>query len=294
MVGNWFISCIILIEQKHLSNVGESMPKSYIIRSLRKLPFVPLLLLLFISLACNAFIPTASTTPTLQPNGRTQADYPTASTTPTPQPNGRMQADYPTGISISYLQDEWVVAFDQKGSYCLVFPSQWEVGAFHTDFVPIVNQYCEINSGICSLFNTIYGKDSSLRIFAIDTTSEHLSKDSMATIHIGMHQEEWRLKSSMDELTAEYVAYIDINSSGQLKIAGVFTGTTNYEVPFAVLLIEPTSVSTEEHVQNAYSGVALFKTDYTYVELLYTTFDSSIDIIDELNPILAFFSTCHE
>jgi hypothetical protein len=230
------------------------------------------LFLLLPALACKAFTPSTSTP------------------MPSPDTGEGIRITYPTGIETIRLDSGMIVTVDHKGSYCMAFPVQWEVGAFHEDFIPTVDKYAQIHEGIKLLFETIYGKDNSLRIFAIDTSPDHLTENNMTVLHIGMFQEEWRLQSTMDELTTEYMAYV--TSSGQLKITDTLLGKTKYEVPFVILLTEP--VSTSGGDSPAYSAAVLLKTDYAYLEMLYTTLDKSINIVDELSPILTSFGTCHD
>lgn len=230
------------------------------------------LLLLFIIiipvLACKVFTPSAPT--------------------PVPEAIDGIHVNYPTGIETYRLDNGMIAVADIKGYYCLAFPVQWEVGAFHEDFIPTVDKYAQIHNGIKLLFDAIYGKDNSLRIFAIDTSSGHLSENNMTVLHIGMFQEEWRLESSLDDLTAEYMAYI--NSSGQLKVTNTFLGKSNYDIPYVMLLTKPVSFSGSG--SPAYGAVALIKTDYAYLEILYTTLDNSIDIATEVHTILISFTTC--
>lgn len=227
-----------------------------------------LLLLILPMLACQTLIPSTPASP--------------------PATEEATRVTYPTNIETIRLDSGMIVAADHEGRYCIAFPSQWEVGAFHEDFIPTVEKYAQTHEGIKLLFGAIYGKDNSLRIFAIDTSPDHLSENNMTVLHVGMFQEEWRLQSTMDELTAEYTAYI--NSSGQLKITDTLVGKSKYEVPFVILLYEPVSITDN----SAYSAAVLLKTDYAYLEMIYTTLDQSIDIVDELNPILTSIATCHD
>jgi hypothetical protein len=169
----------------------------------------------------------------------------------------------------------------------MAFPVEWEVGAFHEDFIPTVDKYAQIHGGIKLLFDAIYGKDNSLRIFAIDTASNHLSETNMTVVHVGMFQEKWRLKLTLDEITAEYMAYV--TSSGQLKVTNTFLGKSKYAIPYVLLLTESAPPDSQSP---AYSGVALVKTDYAYLEIIYTTLDKSTQIAEEMYPFLNSFTTC--
>lgn len=234
----------------------------------RNLHLLVFILLLLPALACKALLPSAPT--------------------PSPETIDGIQISYPTGIKTIRRDSGMMMAADLKGSYCIAFPPQWEVGAFHENFIPTVEKYAQIHGGIKLLFEAIYGKDNSLRIFAIDTSPEHLSENNMSVLHVGMFQEEWRLQSTMDDLSAEYMAYL--NSSGQIQITDTLVGKSKYEVPFIILLYEPVSISDN----SAYSAAVLLQTDYAYLEMIYTTTDKSIDIVNELNPILTSIATCHD
>ncbi|MGE5789382.1 MAG: hypothetical protein ACM33C_00780 [Syntrophaceae bacterium] len=236
------------------------------------------LFLMLPALACKTPAPPAPTS--------TPVPASTLPPTATPKSENRIQVKYPTGIETVRFEDGVLAVIDHKGAYGIGFPKQWEAGAFHEDFLPTVHKYARINLGLESLFQTIYGQDDSLRFFAIDTSPDHLTKDSFAALHVGMYQEQWRLEASLEELAAEYARYL--SSSGQLEIIDTFQGQTNDGVPFALFLTEPVST---EGMTPAYGAVALIKTDKVYLEILYTTFDKTIDILDELRPILASFNT---
>ncbi len=236
------------------------MPSSSSIRPSHSLQILIFLLLLLPVLACQTL----------------------ASSTPSSPPalDEGIHVSYPTGIETVRFGNGVIVAVDHKGPYAMGFPKQWDVGAFHEDFVPTVAKHCETYGAICSLFQTIYEKDSSARIFAIDTSPEHLTKDSMATLSVGMFQDE-RHSQPIEELAAEYKAYLE--STGQMKVTKVVRGTSNYSVPFAVLLSEPVTITDK----SAYNATALAATDKVYLEMTYTTADASIDRVNELLPMLS-------
>ncbi len=218
------------------------------------------LLLLLPSLACQALAPSTPSSP--------------------PETDEGIHVSYPTSIETVRFNSGVIVAADHEGSYAMGFPKQWEVGAFHKDFVPTVAKHCETYGAICTLFQAIYEKDSSARIFAIDTSPEHLTKDSMATLTVGMFQDE-RHSQPIENLAAEYKAYLE--STGQMKVTKVVGGTSNYGIPFAVLLSEPVTITDK----SAYNATVLATTDKVYLEMTYTTADASIDRVNEILPMLS-------
>jgi hypothetical protein len=238
-----------------------------IVRAPHNLHFIAFLFVILPILACRALTPSV----------------PTPTPIPTPETIKKIQITYSTGIETKRFDNGVIVVIDHKGSYGMAFPEQWEVGAFHDDFLPTVDKYSEINPALKTFFQAFNGKDDSLRIFAIDTSPGHLTKDSIAVFHVGMFQEEWRLQASIEELTAEYVNYI--NSSQQLKVADSFHGTAN-DIPYSILITAPIS----ETDTSAYGGVVLIKTDKAYLEMLYTTLDKTINIVDEVSPMLKSFT----
>ncbi|MBN2118785.1 MAG: hypothetical protein JW730_19605 [Anaerolineales bacterium] len=239
------------------------MSKPVISCALRKRYLPVLLLLLLPVLACKASAPAAATASS------------------SPATIDEIRINYPTGIETVHFEDGVTVVVDHKGPYAMGFPEQWEVGAFHEDFVPTVAKHCETHGAICAMFQALYEKDSSVRIFAIDTSPDHLTKDSIAILHIGMFQDERPLQLTIDELAAEYAAYI--NSTGQLQVTDFLEGTSNHGIPFAIVLNE--SVSSMD--RSVYNAAALAKTDKVYLEVLYATNDETIDRVNEILPMLS-------
>ncbi len=226
--------------------------------------WIAVLLLLFPALACKTLAPA---TPTLAP--LPELTLPPANS-----------IIYPTGIEIRRLENGLVAVVDDKGSYAFVMPGKWVAGAFHKDFIPTIDKYAEINPMIKSSFDAIYGEDNSLRIFAIDTSPEHLTKDSLTILHVRMFQEESRLQASIKDLASQYAC--DVNASGQTQTGDMFQGTTDVGVPFAVVVTKPVVVTDKA----VYGGALLFKTDKVYLEIIYTTRDQTIEITSELALIL--------
>jgi hypothetical protein len=138
------------------------------------------------------------------------------------------------------------------------------------------------------LFDALYGNDNSLRIFAIDTSAGHLSESNMTAMHIGMFQEEWRLKLTLDDIAAEYIAYV--TSSGQIQVTNTFLGKSQYDIPYIILLTETVP---GESTSPVYGGTALVQTDYAYLEIMYTTLDKSTQVVEEMYPMLNSFTTCN-
>ena len=238
-----------------------------IVHSLRKFRFLPLLFLLFAMLACQA---TASPTPTTSINTSDET-----------------KTVYPTGIETRHLDNGVVAVFDHKGHYGMGFYDKWKVGAFDGSFVPTVQKYSQTNQAIQSLFNQIYLKDPSLRIFASDTAPEHLTKDSIAVLYIGTHDDVIYRNATLDDLVTEYTAYLYKDSKGTINVTQTMLGKSNYGIPFVIL----TTKSTPPNSEPVYGASVLIQTDTTYIEMLYTTFDPAINVVDELSPILSSFGT---
>ena len=243
------------------------MPDPHTAHSLHKFRFLPLLFLLFAILACQA---TTSPTPTTL--GSTSDET---------------KIVYPTGIETRHLNNGVIAVLDHKGHYGMGFSDKWKVGAFDKSFIPVVQKYSQTNQAIQSLFDQIYLKDPSLRIFAIDTSPEHLTKDSMAVLHIGTHDDAVYRNATLDDLVAEYTAYLNKGSKGTISVTQAILGKSNYGIPFVIL----TTKSTPQNSEPVYGASVLIQTNTTYIEMLYTTFDPAINIVDELSPILLTFGT---
>jgi len=168
------------------------------------------------------------------------------------------------------------------------FPQKWEVGAFHENFEPVIKKYSETNKAIASLYETLYQQDKSVRIYAIDTSPGHLTKETMAIIYVGMFQDPIYLHASLDELIAEYMSRL--SKDPKVKVVDTLIGKSNYSIPYVIL----TTKTTPSNGSPVYGASVLINTQKAYLELLYLTFDSNINVVDELYPILTTISTFSE
>ncbi|KAF0107503.1 MAG: hypothetical protein FD146_1537 [Anaerolineaceae bacterium] len=210
----------------------------------------------------------------------------TVTATPSPD-NNSVQVLYPTGIETRRLDNGVIAVLDHKGHYFMGFGEKWQVGAFHEDFLPTVEKYAQINLSVKSIFEVLYQNDSSLRIYAVDTSPEHLTDKTATVIYIGMFQDQQHLQATLNDMAADLIE--NINSDGRLEVTRTLAGESNYAIPFIILLTE--SRSKTDTPFPVYGASVLIKTEEAYLEMSYITFDGTIDIIDELNPILASFVT---
>jgi hypothetical protein len=185
---------------------------------------------------------------------------------------------YQNGVEVEVLPNGILTIIDKQGNYGLALPNQWEAGAVSMEFAPFVAVATNTNPSIGHIFESLINKENTARIFAFDTSPEHLNKDVFSILTVSMSQDKSCTNLSVIEIGNAAVKN-ELEENPYTEVTVTKEGESKYQVPWYWY---ETSIKPPD-VQAAYAGFIVANTGETCIKINYATNNSAIKIEDELS-----------